>query len=375
MHYTISPGVEVVPINGTEVLLRSDIVEFRLEGPSASTFDRLVFPLVSGNWVDEDTIMRALAEYDRQSVHDHLQDLAAAGVLLAAASPTTPGPARFLPVERALQQLGIPGSDGMQRLRSIRVAILGLEGIGGHAALTLARTGVGRLSVIDPYACVPENLALMPSTLGETAGRSRQECVRDALVQSNPEIDVAIHPHPDLHKDHIFAIAAEHDYVLSCFDRAFAAASHWINRAALHLGTPVLFGELQSTRALVGPMLLPGESACFMCWRMRFIATRESFDEAMAYEQHNDRQRLPVQDKRPCLPPLASAAGSIMSMELLRVALGIGIPRLGNRVIELDGVELVAREHSFLHVPECPACQGATTAVRKGDVQSDTRSL
>ena len=41
------------------------------------------------------------------------------------------------------------GEEGIRRLRETHVAVVGLGGVGGTAALALARAGVGRLTVID----------------------------------------------------------------------------------------------------------------------------------------------------------------------------------------------------------------------------------
>ena len=41
------------------------------------------------------------------------------------------------------------GDEKMERLATSRVAVFGLGGVGGHAVLALARSGVGELHLID----------------------------------------------------------------------------------------------------------------------------------------------------------------------------------------------------------------------------------
>ena len=41
------------------------------------------------------------------------------------------------------------GSDAMQKLADSKVAIFGIGGVGGHTAEALARSGVGRIDIID----------------------------------------------------------------------------------------------------------------------------------------------------------------------------------------------------------------------------------
>ena len=41
------------------------------------------------------------------------------------------------------------GAEAMARLRSSRVAVFGIGGVGGYAVEALARTGIGTLDLID----------------------------------------------------------------------------------------------------------------------------------------------------------------------------------------------------------------------------------
>ena len=66
-----------------------------------------------------------------------------------------------------------------------------------------------------------------------------------------------------------------------------AARGHEVTVAtSRHL--PALYGQIAAARALVGPLVVPGETACYMCWRMRAIASEEDFEAAMRFEELND---------------------------------------------------------------------------------------
>ena len=41
------------------------------------------------------------------------------------------------------------GKDGLERLRKAHIAVFGLGGVGGQAAETLVRSGIGHLTVCD----------------------------------------------------------------------------------------------------------------------------------------------------------------------------------------------------------------------------------
>jgi tRNA A37 threonylcarbamoyladenosine dehydratase len=66
-------------------------------------------------------------------------------------SSASPDSSEQLPPELARhgRTIDLLGREGFERLRSALVVIVGLGGVGGHAAVALARAGVGRLRLVD----------------------------------------------------------------------------------------------------------------------------------------------------------------------------------------------------------------------------------
>lgn len=82
------------------------------------------------------------------------------------------------------------GSDVVERLRKSRVAIFGLGGVGGWTAESLARTGIGHLTLVDHDLVSPTNInRQMPATTA-TVGRVKVEVVKERLLDVNPVLDV-----------------------------------------------------------------------------------------------------------------------------------------------------------------------------------------
>ena len=48
----------------------------------------------------------------------------------------------------------ILGEDGFKKLQNASVAVFGLGGVGSHCAEALARSGVGKLFLIDSLECI-----------------------------------------------------------------------------------------------------------------------------------------------------------------------------------------------------------------------------
>lgn len=99
---------------------------------------------------------------------------------------------RVLP-ERYLRNLGLLGWEGQRRLLEACVAVVGCGGLGGYVIEGLARSGVGRLIVIDGDVFVPHNLNRQLLSSLVTLGRSKAEAARERVSVVNPAVEVQAH--------------------------------------------------------------------------------------------------------------------------------------------------------------------------------------
>lgn len=76
-------------------------------------------------------------------------------------------------------------------LRTARVAVAGLGGLGSHIAVVLARMGVGYLLLVDFDMVEPSNLNRQ-SYYVRDLGRPKTEALREQIAGINPYVDVAI---------------------------------------------------------------------------------------------------------------------------------------------------------------------------------------
>ncbi|MED4608877.1 tRNA threonylcarbamoyladenosine dehydratase, partial [Paenibacillus validus] len=73
--------------------------------------------------------------------------------------------------------------------RNSTVAVLGIGGVGSIAAEALARTGVGRIVMIDKDVVDITNVNRQIHALLSTVGEPKAELMRDRILQINPECD------------------------------------------------------------------------------------------------------------------------------------------------------------------------------------------
>jgi len=82
------------------------------------------------------------------------------------------------------------GSDAMARLRSARVAVFGLGGVGGYAVEALARSGIGALDLIDHDTISITNLNRQILATRATIGRAKAEVAAERVLSIDPDIKV-----------------------------------------------------------------------------------------------------------------------------------------------------------------------------------------
>ncbi|WP_219837928.1 ThiF family adenylyltransferase [Paenibacillus sp. R14(2021)] len=82
------------------------------------------------------------------------------------------------------------GPEGLELMKKSTVAVLGIGGVGAIAAEALARTGVGRLILIDKDVVDITNINRQVHALTTTVGQPKADLMRDRIKLINPDCDV-----------------------------------------------------------------------------------------------------------------------------------------------------------------------------------------
>ena len=349
VYYQIAAGVDVVPLGDESILFRSNTLAVKIDGSMATWLNGHVLPLLKEPRSLAD--LSAQVDVSADDLRGHLDSLVSARVLERASEPDAFKTRQ--PLAAFVENLGIDPNEATERLRNLRVAIFGLEAHGAHLALELARLGVGSCILADSFPTVASDELLMPAAAFRE-GVSRQENVSKAIRGIAPSMKVTLAD--ELSRESVSAIAENATVLLGCFDRGFETAQHWVNRAAIAANKPALFAEISTHIAMIGPQVLPGQSSCYMCYRMRRVACEENYDEAMAYETFLNKGTQPSLSARATPPFLAAYVASILTGELVKsFALAIP-PTLAGRVLEFNALNLESSFHTVLRQPDCPVC-------------------
>jgi len=94
--------------------------------------------------------------------------------------------------ERFGRNVDLYGDDGFARIQRGYVAVIGLGGVGSHCAVNLARSGVGRLLIVDFDRLTASSLNRNPIAGPDDVGRLKADVLADHLRCTCAETTVAV---------------------------------------------------------------------------------------------------------------------------------------------------------------------------------------
>ncbi len=174
-------------------------------------------------------------------------------------------------------------------VRSRHLAVVGL-GSGGSAIADMAgRTGIGKLTLIDPEELAPENLGR--HVLGTSSiGKPKVEEVMRRIREINPSCEVLA-----LQERFSGDFPARPDVIASCVDSS--TCESLLNAAVLRHDIPNCFGGCWH-QASVGEIyyVVPGKTACLECYSgfRRGVALEP--DAAKYWDPAYDKTQVPAQE-------------------------------------------------------------------------------
>lgn len=139
--------------------------------------------------------------------------------------------------ERYIRARMLLGDEAMEKLRCSHVAVFGLGGVGSWCAEALARSGVGRLTLIDRDTVGVSNINRQLCAYSSTVGMSKAEVMRAHILDIDPSAEVrAICAHYDAeHRDEFFA---DYDYIVDAIDLVSCKVD--LIRTAKERGIPIV---------------------------------------------------------------------------------------------------------------------------------------
>lgn len=133
----------------------------------------------------------------------------------------------------------ITGRAGLEKLSQKHVLVVGLGGVGSFAAEFIARSGLGKMTIIDGDTVDITNVNRQLPATQKNIGQSKAEWMEERLLAINPQLKInAIREFLDPGEMTRLLDQNDYDYVVDCID-SFSPKLHLIE-GAFRKGFPLV---------------------------------------------------------------------------------------------------------------------------------------
>ncbi|MCX7569871.1 tRNA threonylcarbamoyladenosine dehydratase [Tumebacillus sp. DT12] len=159
----------------------------------------------------------------------------------------------------------VVGPEGLEKLWNSTVVVLGMGGVGSYAVEALARSGVGRLVLVDKDDVDITNINRQIPALTQTVGQDKTTLMAERVKQINPDIDVValrtfylednkdiiFEYNPDYVVDAIDTISAKILAIVECHKRGIPIIS---SMGAANKIDPTAFRVMDISKTKIDPI-------------------------------------------------------------------------------------------------------------------------
>lgn len=313
--YVLRASVEVLAApDGRVYLLRPGDSDLMLPEPDAT--DRALLDALA-----EPSSVEALAKLtatEPATIQEKLDALDAVEVLTSWPADT---PAlsedvaqRFDRQLPYLAEFGAP-ADLQRALGEATVTILGCGGLGTWALGALACAGVGSFVLVDDDTVDPSNLNRQVLYVDADIGRPKVECAGEWVRRFAPTTNVTTLRQRIRAVEDVAPLARDADIVVLLADWPPYELERWVNEACVAASTPYIVCGQATPMMKIGPMFVPGRTACFACEETQMRTAASLYDDVVALRQRNAASAM-------TLGPAAGAVGTLLSLEVMHMLLG-----------------------------------------------------
>lgn len=125
-----------------------------------------------------------------------------------------------------------------------------------------------------------------------------------------------------------------------------------VNEACLASGTPWMMVKPCGLNPLLGPIFVPGKTACWKCLESRLVHNREV--ESFIARKKNHKGPFPLPKSRLKLAETRMISDAVIQM--MKYIVTGSNPELESRIMSADMLQLGSQFHAVTRRPQCPTC-------------------
>ena len=130
------------------------------------------------------------------------------------------------------------GANAMERLKSARVAVFGVGGVGGYIVEALARSGIGALDLVDMDTVAESNLNRQIIALHSTIGQYKTDVAKQRIIDIAPDCTVRVYHTFFLPETANSFDFSQYDYVADAIDTVSGKLA--LAQKAQDAGVPII---------------------------------------------------------------------------------------------------------------------------------------
>jgi molybdopterin-synthase adenylyltransferase len=346
--------------NGDLYLLRPSAgTDIHIENPDAE--GRRLLAALDGS-LERDQLEEL---FGQEAVNDLLAQLEELGLVEDAADDDLIPAATSERFDRQIRYFadittGPTPSQCQARLESARIVVLGVGGLGGWAALSLACCGIGEMLLIDGDRVEESNLNRQVLYTESDIGRPKVEMAAERLSAFNSRMRLQTIPERVDGEESVAAAIEDYDLVIDAADWPAHEIEQWVNAACFAAEIPYITMSHFPPIARVGPLYVPGVTGCFACQVAAYRRSYPLFDVAI-------EQRRAKTSPAATLGPACGLIGGQVGLDVMHHLTGLAEPSTQGvgHIYDLRTME-VERE-PVVPEPDCPVCGHLPTAVPRGE--------
>lgn len=162
--------------------------------------------------------------------------------------------------KRYLRQLTVRGWD-QEKLKSAKVLIMGLGGLGSASALYLTAAGVGKLRLCDGDRVERSDLNRQILYFEESVGKFKVDEAKKRLTSLNPHIEIAT-VKEFIDSQNAGELTRGCDLIVDGLDNI--ESRFMLNEQSVKMQIPYVYGAVQGWEGFVG-LFHPPRTACLAC--------------------------------------------------------------------------------------------------------------
>lgn len=238
-----------------------------------------------------------------------------------------------------------------KKIKNSTVALIGLGGAGSNLAILLSAIGIGKIIGIDFDKVTLNNLNRQLFYNPSDIGKMKTKAIAEKIKKFNPSvifeprnikinsIDSAIHAIDNA------------DFVFCTADSPIYDLYNFVNIATAQKNIPwISFGTIEAT-AIIGPLIIPGETACYNCYILNELKKDKHFLNDVLYIKKFKKDTVNAS-----IAPAFYIGAGILALQFLKYVTGFAKTDLENKILFLNLKNFKIQYKRFKKSIKCQIC-------------------